>query len=124
VAFNIRESYWGLEHLRLRLWRQLFKIPADYFISKYTTEKNPPETGDSLAEPQSALFRIPREPEGYGTCERCGFVLVEANIDGWQIQMCSALPPVHLDSPKFRQWLATLANRDCQLHRPEPILHE
>jgi len=111
VAFNIRESYWGLEHVKLRLWRQLFKISPDHFMSKYMSSGIP--------------MRASQQPNGAGqTCERCGFDLLEADFDGWKVQMCSALPVAHLDSPEFQQWLAALANRDCQLHRPEPILHE
>lgn len=111
MAFNLRESFWGLEHLRLRLWRQLFKVPSRHFISKYS------DTGIRVRQSAS-------EGSAEKNCERCGFALVEADFDGWQLEMCSALPPAHLDSPKFKQWLHSLANRDCQLHHPEPILHE
>ena len=111
MAFNLRESFWGLGHLRLRLWRSLFKVSPDHFISKYTSAGN--------------TVRVAKTSDGKDrNCERCGFVLLEADLDGWLLEMCSALPPVHLDSPKFKQWFATLANNDCQLHCPEPILHE
>ena len=43
-------------------------------------------------------------------CERCGFVIMKAGFEnGWKMEMCSALPLVAIDNPKFQTWLTTLA---------------
>lgn len=43
-------------------------------------------------------------------CERCGFVIMRAIFENsWKMEMCSALPLVALDNPKFQDWLTSLA---------------
>lgn len=111
MAFNIREGIWGLEHLRLRFWRQLFKVPTDHFIRNY--EKQTSASKQATGHDGKPLF-----------CERCGFATIEADFDGWRVQMCSALPLVKFDNPKFQQWFNKLKEQDCQSPLPEPILHE
>lgn len=112
MAFNIREGIWGLEHLRLRLCRKVFKRPAEHYLPRY--------------ESQSIKFATVKLADGSDKCcDRCGFLLVLATLEnGWQVEMCSALPFLRLDSPAFSQWMTNLSSYDCQQHQYQPILHD
>ncbi len=97
MAFNIREGYWGLEHLRLALCRKLFNMKPEHYISRYA------ETGTRLAFPEN-------ERSDARVCERCGFVIMRAELEGgWLIEMCSALPLVSLKNRGFQNWFSELA---------------
>lgn len=115
MAFNIREGFWGLEHLRLALCRRIFKMKPDSFIERYARTNVPVET---------CLDSKGKEV----LCERCGFVIMKAVFPtGWQMEMCSALPIFKLDKPEFSSWLTTLSNPPKELETAkgfEPILHD
>lgn len=115
MPFTPVETFWGVEHLRLALWRKLFKVPQNHFIAAI----------ESTAQTSNIRVSVPIDNSGNEqACERCGFAIVEADYEGWQVQMCSALPLFKLDNPAFRQWLTTLSSIDCQQHQFEPILHD
>lgn len=97
MAFNVREGFWGLEHLRLGFCRKLFKMKVDAFMPRYQGKA-------CRVEVLTADDGAPK------LCARCGFVKMKAIFDsGWQMEMCSALPLVSLDNPVFKQWQLALA---------------
>jgi len=116
LALNLKEAFGGLEHLRLAICHSLFNMKHDAFLKRYAKISIPVEP--SL------------DPDGKPLhCEQCGFVLIRVHFSsGWQMEMCSAMPIVDIESPALRNWLTTLAGsgdaNDCQVRDFEPILHE
>lgn len=102
MAFNVREGYWGLEHLRLKLCRRLFNLKADlYYINRYANDSRV-----EILHSQNGQAEL---------CSRCGFVLLKVSFEtGWHMEMCSALPLVNLDNPKFTDWRASLFSNEIE----------
>lgn len=109
LAFNFREGYWGLEHLRLAICRRIFKMKPDCFMSRYK-------------KPECVRTEICYDKDDKpALCERCGFVIMSAHFEnGWRLDMCSALPVVSLDNPEFKSWLTRLSQKEDLLLQTEP----
>lgn len=114
MAYSNRETLGGLEHLRLAVCRRLFHMKADAYMNRYAKNKVPVEVClDTSSNPIH--------------CELCGFVVMRAGFDnGWQMEMCSAMPIVDINKPAFRDWLKSLSKdaSDCKLSDLKPILHD
>ena len=114
MAISIRESFGGLEHLRLAACRLLFNMQADTYMKRYAKNNMPVEVClDTSGNPIH--------------CELCGFVELRAHFDnGWQMEMCSAFPIAAIDKPAFRDWLTTLSGNAsvCQVRDFKPILYD
>ncbi|MBX9725157.1 MAG: hypothetical protein K2X81_27385 [Candidatus Obscuribacterales bacterium] len=97
MAFNIRETYWGLKHLRLGFLRRLSKIQADAFLKQY--------------EGQGVEIEACRDQANQEICcKRCGYLMMRARFEtGWFLEICSAMPIVKLNNPAFKDWLTSLA---------------
>jgi hypothetical protein len=89
-------------------------MPADAYLKRFSGASLPVE--------------VCLDTEGKPICcEVCGFVNVRATFEnGWQMEMCSALPLATVDKPAFKNWLTTLSGKadDCQATDFKPILHD
>ncbi len=114
MAFSIRETIGGLEHLRLAACRRLFNMKPDAYMKRYA--KNNVLVEVCLDTSDNPIC-----------CELCEFVIMRARLDnGWQLEMCSAFPSVAIDKPAFHDWLTTLSGdvSNCQECDFKPILHD
>lgn len=104
MAFNVRETIHGLNHLRLRFCRKWLKQPAGRFLPGYVD-------GSGAVEFSAALAQSGEQLE----CPRCGFALVRARFaNGWHLEMCSALPIVNPGDTRFMRWLEALADEGLE----------
>ncbi len=113
MAFNIRDGFWGLEHMRIALFRRIFRTPVDVHLKRY--------------EGKGAVIEKVLDTNGTPQiCERCGFLLVRGRYSNhWTMEMCSAFPLVKLDNLQFQDWFANLTDAEKSTKIPlEPILHE
>lgn len=112
MALNIREGFWGVEHLRIALFRRVFRKPEDAFMKRY--------------EGMGANIERVLDTNGSAKiCERCGYLLMRARFpNNWTMEMCSAFPLVKLDNPKFKDWFTQLTEEKSTKLPLEPILHE
>lgn len=92
MVFSLSESLRGLIHLQLKARRQIFNLPATAFLKRY--EKNNIPTTPALD-----LNGLP------AVCDVCGYSLVKITMENqWQLEMCSALPPINIAKTEFKNW--------------------
>lgn len=127
MAFNLKESYWGIRHL-IRSWeRKFLKQPAHRFITGRKT------TGNEIKGSQADLRTLPNNPEEKKQenepdnkyCERCGYALLTLHLDqGWIMECCSSLPLAPLSSADFPAWVQATCTGSLPKEAQQPILQE
>ncbi len=107
LPFNVRETFWGLNHLRLKACRGIFKMQPDAFLERFTNKGFLIEI--CLDEQKNQIL-----------CSRCGFVMMRASLEGaWPMELCSAMPILDLTNPAFRDWLTSLSASPATLARAD-----
>lgn len=103
VFFNIKDNSSGIRHAWFSVRRQLFNLPATYFVDKLNREGL-----DCEAVKTSSTKDV--------VCHVCGFSMAVSRLkSGWTIQACSAVNfEKRMRSDSFKKWAETLPDT----HRP------
>jgi hypothetical protein len=94
LVFKAHETVGGLKHLSCWATRMLLRRSRDYYVGNFE------QYG---AVKCTAATDFDGEPN---YCNVCGFRRVVVNAGSeWEIEMCSAAPPLPLTDPRFLAWM-------------------